>query len=92
MPDTHLIDDLAKNHVALGRDVSIYTRAIDEIQQLGQALHGLTSYALSARNECTEEWMTELLDYINRACAALGDKDRFELVKQGGELFYRKVK
>lgn len=92
MSDPHLIDDLAKNHTALGRDVSIYTRAIDEIQILGQALHSLTSYALSARNECQEEWMRDFLDHLNRSYSALGDKDRFELVKQGGELFYRKVK
>lgn len=36
--DTALIDDLVRNHMALGRSESIYTRAIEEIQRLHGAL------------------------------------------------------
>lgn len=52
--DKHLIEDLRRNHEAIGRSESIYSRAIAEIERLRERLNAADKYIQDAKREIPE--------------------------------------
>jgi carbon storage regulator len=67
----------APRDVPIVRDEIAGRGQLSDLPGVREALYHLASYAASARIANTDEWMAELADRINVACASLGDPDRF---------------